>query len=157
MLEFGVHADGYWADITRSLVVGGPTEEHRKIHATILKAQQAAVAAYVPNRSTGEEMCQASWDAMREAGFGEFITHSLGHGLGFAYHEDRPILGPGEKSAIRPGHVTLISRVCTSEETTSRLQGSGSRTTWFGETRRARQNFVGVLSRAESGEWTDLN
>lgn len=108
MLEFGVHADGYWADITRSLVVGGPTEEHRKIHATILKAQQAAVAAYVPSRSTGEEMCQASWDAMREAGFGEFITHSLGHGLGFAYHEDRPILGPGEKSAIRPGHVTSI-------------------------------------------------
>ena len=27
MLEFGVHADGFWADITRNLIVGGPREE----------------------------------------------------------------------------------------------------------------------------------
>jgi len=108
MLEFGVHADGYWADITRNLVVGGPTEDHRKIHEAVLKAQRAAISAYVPNRSVGEELCQAAWDAMRREGFGKGITHFLGHGLGFAYHEDRPILGPDEKSVIRPGHVTSI-------------------------------------------------
>jgi Xaa-Pro aminopeptidase len=45
---------------------------------------------------------------MRSAGFGKGITHFLGHGLGFAYHEDRPILGPGERAVIRPGHVTSL-------------------------------------------------
>ena len=45
---------------------------------------------------------------MRSEGFGEGITHFLGHGLGFAYHEDRPILGPGEKKIIQPGHVTSL-------------------------------------------------
>jgi Xaa-Pro dipeptidase len=108
MLEFGVHADGYWADITRNLVVGGPTDDHRRVHEAILTAQRVAIAAYVPNESTGEELCHAAWDAMRRDGFGDAITHFLGHGLGFAYHEDRPILGPGQKDVVRPGHVTSI-------------------------------------------------
>ena len=108
MLEFGVHADGYWADITRNLVVGGPREEHLRIHKAILQAQEDAMAAYIPNRSTGQELCEIAWEAMRGAGFATGITHFLGHGLGFAYHEDRPILGPGEKAIIRPGHVTSL-------------------------------------------------
>jgi Xaa-Pro aminopeptidase len=108
MLEFGVHADGYWADITRNLVVGGPSADHCQAHQAILKAQRAAIGAYVPNQSTGEELCHAAWDAMRQEGFGEAITHFLGHGLGFAYHEDRPVLGPGQKDPIRPGHITSI-------------------------------------------------
>jgi Xaa-Pro aminopeptidase len=108
MLEFGVLADGYWADITRNLVVGGPREDHLRIHKAILQAQEDAMAAYVPNRSTGHELCEFAWEAMRSAGFGTGITHFLGHGLGFAYHEDRPILGPGERAVIRPGQVTSL-------------------------------------------------
>ena len=108
MLEFGVHADGYWADLTRSLVVGGPTDDHCRAHEAILKAQQAAIAAYIPNQSKAEELCWAGWEVMRQAGFGEAITHSLGHGLGFAYHETRPILGTGDKNPILPGHVTSL-------------------------------------------------
>jgi len=108
MLEFGVLADGYWADITRNLVVGGPREDHLRMHRAILQAQQDAIAAYVPYQSTGHELCEVAWEAMRSAGFREGITHSLGHGLGFAYHEDRPILGPGERATIRPGHVTSL-------------------------------------------------
>ena len=45
---------------------------------------------------------------MREAGFEKGITHFLGHGLGFAYHEDGPTLGPDENVFICPGHVTSI-------------------------------------------------
>ena len=45
---------------------------------------------------------------MREAGFDQGITHFLGHGLGFAYHEDRPTLGPGEHRPLLPGQVTSI-------------------------------------------------
>ncbi len=108
MLEFGLHADGYWADITRNLVVGGPTEVHLRLHEAILQAQREAIAAYIPNRSTGQELCHVAWEAMRRKGFATGITHFLGHGLGFAYHEDRPLLGPGEKKSIRPGQVTSL-------------------------------------------------
>ena len=108
MLEFGVHADGYWADITRCLVVGGPREIHVRLYDALLSAQRTAVTAYVPYVTSGEHLCEKAWEAMREAGFAEGITHPLGHGLGFAYHEDRPLLGPGCKEPIRPGQVTSI-------------------------------------------------
>jgi len=108
MLEFGVQADGYWADITRTLVVGKPTERQYRMHEAILSAQRSAIAAYKPGKSTGDELCQAAWEAMRNHGFGSGITHFLGHGLGFAYHEDRPVLGPGETELIQSGCVTSV-------------------------------------------------
>jgi Xaa-Pro aminopeptidase len=108
MLEFGLHADGYWADITRSLVVGEGLDIHQRLHEAVLQAQGAAVAAYVPFESTGEQLCEAAWEAMRNAGFALGITHGLGHGVGFAYHEDQPNLGPGCKAPIRPSQVTSI-------------------------------------------------
>ena len=108
MLEFGVQADGYWADITRTLVVGEPTDRQYRMHEAILAAQQSAIAAYKPGESTGETLCEAAWEAMRTQGFGDGITHFLGHGLGFAYHESGPVLGPGENTSIRPGHVTSV-------------------------------------------------
>ena len=108
LLELGAHAEGYWADITRATVVGEATELMRRLHQAVLDAQAAAIARYVPGESTGEQLCEASWQAMREAGFEQGITHFLGHGLGFAYHEDRPTLGPGEQRPVLPGQVTSI-------------------------------------------------
>ncbi len=108
LLELGAHAEGYWADITRAAVVGEPTRLLERLHQAVLDAQAAAIASYVPGQSTGEQLCQASWQAMREAGFEQGITHFLGHGLGFAYHEDRPTLGPGEHRPVLPGQVTSI-------------------------------------------------
>jgi Xaa-Pro dipeptidase len=108
MLELGVHADGYWADITRTLIVGKPTDRQCRMHEAILAAQANAIAVYKPGESTGDDLCQAAWQAMRSHGFGAGITHFLGHGLGFAYHEEGPILGPGEFGRVQPGHVTSV-------------------------------------------------
>jgi Xaa-Pro aminopeptidase len=108
MLEFGVQADGYWADITRTLVVGEPTDRQCRMHEAIVAAQGNAIAAYRPGESTGDALCQAAWETMRSHGFGAGITHFLGHGLGFAYHEAGPILGPGDTGRIQPGHVTSV-------------------------------------------------
>ena len=80
LLELGAHTEGYWADITRAAVVGEPTPLLRRLHQAVLDAQAAAIASYVPEESTGEQLCQASWKAMREAGFDQGITHFLGHG-----------------------------------------------------------------------------
>ncbi len=108
LLELGAHAEGYWGDITRAAVVGEPTRLLERLHQAVLDAQTAAIASYVPGQSTGEQLCLASWQAMREAGFEQGITHFLGHGLGFAYHEDRPTLGPGQHRPVLPGQVTSI-------------------------------------------------
>jgi Xaa-Pro aminopeptidase len=78
------------------------------MHEAILAAQQSAIAAYRPGESTGEALCEAAWETLRTHGFGDGITHFLGHGLGFAYHEAGPTLGPGEEGRIQSGHVTSV-------------------------------------------------
>ena len=123
LLELGAHAEGYWADITRATVVGEPSDLLRRLHQAVLDAQNAAIARYVPGQSTGEQLCEASWQAMREAGFEQGITHFLGHGLGFAYHEDRPTLGPGQNQPVLPGQVTSIEPGLYWREGTSPVGG----------------------------------
>ena len=123
LLELGAHAEGYWADITRATVVGEPSDLLRRLHQAVLDAQTAAIARYVPGQSTGEQLCEASWQAMREAGFEQGITHFLGHGLGFAYHEDRPTLGPGQNQPVLPGQVTSIEPGLYWREGTSPVGG----------------------------------
>lgn len=108
LLELGAHADGFWADITRATAVGEPPVLLRKLHQAVLDAQSAAIESYVPGKSTGEQLYEASFQALREAGFEEGVTPFLGHGLGFAYHEDRPTLAPGENRTLVPGQVTSI-------------------------------------------------
>ena len=108
LLELGAPVDGYWADITRATVIGVPNDIQKGLHRAVLEAQSAAITAYVPGRSTGKELCEAAWRSLRDAGFKRGITHFLGHGLGFSYHEDRPTLGPEEHNVISPGHVTSI-------------------------------------------------
>jgi Xaa-Pro aminopeptidase len=123
MLELGIQADGYWADITRTVVVGEPTERQWRMHGAILAAQASAIAAYRPGRSTGDELCRVAWRTIQECGFEKGTNLFLGHGVGFAYHEDCPILGPGGMEVIQPGHVTSVEPGLYFTETGPHLGG----------------------------------
>ena len=48
LLELGVVADGFWADNTRVLVVGGPDVTQQKVYDVVCKAQKAAIACMKP-------------------------------------------------------------------------------------------------------------
>ena len=148
MLEFGVHADGYWADITRTLVVGEPTDRQYRMHEAILAAQQSAIAAYKPSESTGEGALPGGLGDHAQSWIRRGITHFLGHGLGFAYHEDRPILGPGEerKDPTGPRHL-CGARLCTSSRTALHRAGCAWKTTWSGERMPAQAEILSDFQR----------
>jgi Xaa-Pro aminopeptidase len=48
LLDFGATVDGYCSDITRTVVLGTPNSRQREIHARVLEAQEAAMAAIRP-------------------------------------------------------------------------------------------------------------
>ena len=48
VLDFGGVLDGYCSDLTRTVSVGPPSEEVRRLYAAVLAAQQAAIAAVGP-------------------------------------------------------------------------------------------------------------
>jgi Xaa-Pro aminopeptidase len=88
IIDWGGEADGYYSDMTRTLLIKGGRGigEKKKIYQTVLEANQRAisyVAAGVPSRKIDE----AARAFIRGAGFGECFGHGTGHGVGMQVHE----------------------------------------------------------------------
>jgi Xaa-Pro aminopeptidase len=109
MLELGGCADGYWFDLTRTLVVGGkPKPIQMDMAYAIKSASQAAYDAYKNGQSTGSELTKAAFAVLKKKGFGKGIMHGIGHGVGFGYHEATPGIGPGSEDVIQTGMITSM-------------------------------------------------
>ena len=86
VLDFGCFVDGYASDMTRTIALGEPGEEARKVYGIVLEAQQQAIAQAHAGMSTSA-LDAAARSVIDDAGYGEFFTHSLGHGIGLQTHE----------------------------------------------------------------------
>ena len=85
-MDFGCKVGGYCSDMTRTIALGEPTEEMRKVYDTVLKAQLAGIAkarAGVP----GKEIHNAAAKVIEEAGYGPYFGHGFGHSVGIEIHE----------------------------------------------------------------------
>jgi Xaa-Pro aminopeptidase len=102
MFDFGCVLDGYCSDFGRSVVVGEPSAEYRRVHELVLQAQQAGIDAMRPGQSTTAEVNATARRVLEDAGYGEAFTHRLGHGIGLEDHEE-PYLVRGNRLALRPG------------------------------------------------------
>lgn len=86
LFDLGVVHKGYCSDITRTLALGEPGEEQKKVYDIVLAAELAALNAVKPG-VTAAELDGISRGVIEEAGYGEYFTHRLGHGLGISVHE----------------------------------------------------------------------
>ena len=113
VLDFGGVLDGYCSDLTRTVAVGPPSPEARRIHAAVYAAQQAAIAAVRPGVDTAS-IDAAARDVLQQHGLGEAFGHGTGHGLGLDVHEEPRVgrqradvpsvpLEPGMVFTIEPG------------------------------------------------------
>jgi len=101
--------EGYYYDITRSTFFGAPTDEYRKIWSVVLEAQSAAIDKAAPGIACSE-VDAAARRVIDRAGYGDYFTHRLGHGLGIDVHEppymvghDQTVLEPGMVFTSEPG------------------------------------------------------
>jgi Xaa-Pro aminopeptidase len=107
LLDFGAQVDGYCADITRTVVVGGRADERqRTMYDLVRQAQQRAVS-HVRAGMTGREADALGRLPIEERGFGDAFGHSLGHGLGLEVHED-PRLSKSNDDALPVDSVVTI-------------------------------------------------
>ena len=104
LIDGGCNAEGYRSDISRTFVLGTPTDKMKSVFEIEFAAQTAALNAARP----GVE-CQAVDAAARkvivDAGYGpdyKFFTHRVGHGMGMDGHE-WPYLVRGNTLALAPG------------------------------------------------------
>lgn len=106
LIDCGCKVRGYNCDITRTVSFGPPSDEFRKVYATVDRAQMAGIEALKAG-ATGEDVDRAARKVIEDAGYGKYFTHRLGHGLGMDGHE-QPYLVRGNKKPLAAGNVETI-------------------------------------------------
>ena len=101
VLDFGGLRDGYGSDTTRTVHVGQPTDEVRRVYELVQAAQQAAFEAVRPGVEC-QEIDRVARRVITDGGYGEYFIHRVGHGIGTTTHEP-PYLVEGERQALVPG------------------------------------------------------
>jgi len=104
LIDGGTGVDGYASDVTRTGVLGKPSEKVKRVYEIVRKAQDAALDAARAGRLSGA-VDDAARKVVTDAGFGpdyKFFTHRLGHGIGLDGHE-HPYLVRGSKTVLEPG------------------------------------------------------
>jgi Xaa-Pro dipeptidase len=89
MIDDGCTVEGYQSDITRTYVLGTPTDKMRKVFDIVKRAQSAALAAARPGVPL-DAIDAAARKVIVDAGYGpgfKYFTHRLGHGMGMDGHE----------------------------------------------------------------------
>jgi Xaa-Pro aminopeptidase len=104
--DFGVILAGYSSDMTRTVYVGRPADEARRVYESVREAQQAAVATVRPGVSVGE-VDRAARKLLQINKLARYFTHSTGHGVGLEIHES-PRVAAGQTETLRPGMVITI-------------------------------------------------
>ena len=106
LIDCGCRVRGYTSDVTRTVSLGTPSDEVRKVYRTVDRAQVAGIAALDAGR-TGEEVDRAARQVIEDAGYGAYFTHRLGHGLGMDGHE-QPYLVKGNRKPLVVGNTVTI-------------------------------------------------
>ena len=86
VLDFGCRYRGYNSDITRTLAVGNPSAEMKKIYRIVLDSQRKAIEA-VHSGVTARSIDAIARTHIQQNGYGRYFIHSLGHGLGIHVHD----------------------------------------------------------------------
>jgi Xaa-Pro dipeptidase len=108
VLELATVADGFWSDLTRTVVAGGnPSTRQLEMYSALENAVTTTIMASRAGMK-GETVDRVTREQVDERGFGELFFHPTGHGLGFRYHESAPTLRPGSKDRVEVGAVTSI-------------------------------------------------
>jgi Xaa-Pro aminopeptidase len=114
IFDWGGILDGYHSDITRTVFIGAPSEEQRKVYEIVMRANQATFDATKPGVPC-EDLDKAARDVITAAGYGPAFLHRVGHGLGLDVHEE-PYLVGGNKMPLAVG-------MCFSDEPGIYLEG----------------------------------
>ncbi len=106
LIDFGIKYQGYCTDMTRMIYGGKVTKIEQNIYSTVLKANEAAIAAIKVGAKLSD-IDKAARDVIRKAGYGHLFGHSTGHGVGLEVHEE-PRVSEKSDQFVQPGMLITI-------------------------------------------------
>ena len=85
-MDFGCYYNHYVSDMTRTIHIGDTTDEEREIYDIVLRSNQALIDAAKAGM-TRRDYDKVARDVIVEAGYGDYFTDGIGHGIGLDIHE----------------------------------------------------------------------
>ena len=105
-MDFGAKVGGYCSDMTRTVALGNPSPEMRKVYDTVLRAQTMCEDALMAGKK-GSEIDKLARDYIDARGYAGRFGHGLGHSVGIDIHED-PRLSQTCDDVIKAGVVITV-------------------------------------------------
>lgn len=102
-MDFGCLYEHYVSDMTRTIYLGHVSDEQAEIYNTVLKANQALIDQVKAGLGF-RDFDKIPRDIIVEAGYGEYFTHGIGHGIGLDIHEE-PYFSQTSTEVIKSGMV----------------------------------------------------
>ena len=110
LLDFGGIYDGYCVDLTRTVQLGRPGVDFRRMFDAVAAAQRAAIEAVRPG-VLASTIDTAARQVLDQCGFKDAFVHGTGHGLGLEIHEAPRVTKVGSSATdevLKPGMVFTI-------------------------------------------------
>ena len=102
-MDFGCLYEHYVSDMTRTIYLGHVSDEQAEIYNTVLKANQALIDQAKAGLGF-RDFDKIPRDIIVEAGYGQYFTHGIGHGIGLDIHEE-PYFSQTSTEVIKSGMV----------------------------------------------------
>lgn len=106
IIDLGAKYEGYASDTSRTIIVGKPSDKQKEIYTIVKKAQETALSR-CHSGLKASELDAIARDIIREAGYGEYFNHSLGHGVGLDVHED-PTISFRNETELKTNNIITI-------------------------------------------------
>ena len=105
-MDFGAKVGTYCADMTRTVALGKPSEEMRRIYDTVLRAQMMCEDALSAGKNC-YDIDKLARDYIDARGYAGRFGHGLGHSVGIDIHEE-PRLSPSCQEILKAGVVITV-------------------------------------------------
>lgn len=105
-LDLGCICNGYCSDLTRTIAVGKPPAEARKVYSVVFEAQRLAIES-ARSGMAARNLDRVARSYIRSRGYGRYFGHGLGHGIGLEIHEF-PRISARSVHTLRNGNVVTV-------------------------------------------------
>ncbi len=97
---------GYNSELERTMVIGHPSDEQRRLFEHMTRAQEVAFAALKPGAQCSD-VDRAVRKYFEDNDLMQYWKHHSGHAIGLRYHEG-PFLDVGDHTELKPGMVFTV-------------------------------------------------
>ncbi len=105
-LDFGAVVNGYHSDMTRTVVIGRPTDKMKEVYAAVYSANTDAIKA-VKAGISAKLLDNIARSTLSAWGYEEYFGHALGHGVGLEIHE-APSVSKNSGTTLKNGMIITI-------------------------------------------------